>query len=91
MSVDRETLACYDAEIQHSCHRKAYNIAPFHLTSLIFDLTIISYSERGRFGHDYRVVVFITTYAIRAYHHKHEFESHSSEVYSIQHYVIVCQ
>jgi hypothetical protein len=35
------------------------------------------------------VVGFITTYAISDYHHYHcEFESHSDEVYSIQHYVI---
>jgi len=35
------------------------------------------------------VVGFITSYAISAYHHEHcEFESHSDEVYSIQHYVI---
>ena len=35
------------------------------------------------------VVGFITTYAISAYHHKRsEFESRSSEMYLIQHYVI---
>ena len=35
------------------------------------------------------VVGFITTYAISTYQHKRcEFESHSGEVYSIQHYVI---
>ena len=35
------------------------------------------------------VVGFITTNAIGAYHHyPFEFESHLSEVYSIQHYVI---
>ena len=35
------------------------------------------------------VVGFITTYAISTYQHKRcEFESHSDEVYSIQHYVI---
>ena len=35
------------------------------------------------------VVGFITTYAISAYHHWHcEFEFHSGEVNSIQHYVI---
>jgi hypothetical protein len=31
----------------------------------------------------------MTAYAISAYHYKHcEFESHSDDVYSIQHYVI---
>jgi hypothetical protein len=34
------------------------------------------------------VVGFTTTYAISAYHHICEFESHSSEVYSIKRYVI---
>jgi hypothetical protein len=34
-------------------------------------------------------VGFITTYTISAYHHKDcEFESHSGDVYLIQHYVI---
>jgi hypothetical protein len=40
---------------------------------------------------DRMLVGFITTYAINAisaYHHQCEFESHSGEVYSIQHYVI---
>ena len=38
---------------------------------------------------DRMVVRFTTTYAISAYHHWIcEFESHSGEVYSIQHYVI---
>jgi hypothetical protein len=41
-------------------------------------------------GRDGRMFVgFTTTYAISAYHHWIcEFESHSVEVYSIQHYVI---
>jgi len=40
-------------------------------------------------GHDRMIVGFTTTYAISAYHHKRcEFESHSGEVCSIQHYVI---
>ena len=35
------------------------------------------------------VVGLMTTYAIRAYYHQRcEFEPHSGEVYSIQHYVI---
>jgi hypothetical protein len=35
------------------------------------------------------IVVFTTTYAISAYHHKRcEFESLSGDVYLIQHYVI---
>jgi hypothetical protein len=35
------------------------------------------------------VVGFMTFYAISVYHHyRGEFESHSGEVYSIQHYVI---
>ena len=39
--------------------------------------------------HDRIVPGFTTSYAIGAYHHYHcEFESHSGEVYSIQHYVI---
>jgi hypothetical protein len=38
---------------------------------------------------DRMVVGFTTTYAISTYHHWNcEFESHSGEVYSIQHYVI---
>jgi hypothetical protein len=38
---------------------------------------------------DRMVVGFTTTYTISAYHHYCcEFESHSDEVYSIQHYVI---
>ena len=37
----------------------------------------------------FNVVGFISTYPISANHHKRsEFEPHSSEVYSIQHYVI---
>ena len=47
------------------------------------------YKRRGRRGRDRVVVGFINTYAISAYHHLScEFESHSGEVYSIQHYVI---
>jgi hypothetical protein len=42
-----------------------------------------------RRGRDRMVVGFKTTYAISAYHHwSCEFESHSREVYLIQHYVI---
>ena len=37
---------------------------------------------------DRMVVAFTTTYGISAYYHWREFESHSGEVYSIQHYVI---
>ena len=45
--------------------------------------------ETGRRGHDRMVVVFTTTYAISAYHHKLcEFNFHLDKVYSIQHYVI---
>ena len=43
---------------------------------------------------DHMVVGFTTTCAIGAYRHWSEFESHSGEVYPIQHYVIkfkVCQ
>jgi len=40
-------------------------------------------------GRERIVVEYTTTYAISAYHqHRCEFESHSAEVYSIQHYVI---
>jgi len=40
-------------------------------------------------GHDCVVVRFATTCTISAYHHEHcEFESHSCEVYSMQHYAI---
>ena len=40
-------------------------------------------------GGRHMVVGFTTTYVISAYNHKHcEFEPHSGEVYSIQHYVI---
>jgi hypothetical protein len=45
--------------------------------------------SRGRRGHDRMVVGFTTTYVISAYHHLYcEFEFHSGDVYSIQHYVI---
>jgi hypothetical protein len=45
--------------------------------------------QRDSRGRHRMVVGFITTYAISAYHHKRcEIESHSSEVYSIQYYVI---
>ena len=44
--------------------------------------------KRGRRGRDRMVDGFITTYAIRAYHHYCEFESRSVEMYSIQHCVI---
>ena len=44
---------------------------------------------RGSRGRDRMVVGLITTYAISAYHHLScELESHSYEVYLIQHYVI---
>jgi hypothetical protein len=42
----------------------------------------------GRRCRDRMVVGFTTTFAINAYHHWSEFESHSGMVYSIQHYVI---
>ena len=42
----------------------------------------------GCLGLDHMVVGFITTYAISCYQHQRELESQSSEVYSIQHYVI---
>jgi len=39
--------------------------------------------------HDRKVVGFTTTYAIRAHRHlRCKFESHSCQVYLIQHYVI---
>ena len=42
-----------------------------------------------RSGHDRMVVGFISTYAISVYHHwRCKFESHSGDVYSIQHYAI---
>ena len=46
----------------------------------------------GRRGRDRMIVGFTTTYAFSAYQHERcEFESHSGEVYLIQHYVIkVC-
>ena len=40
--------------------------------------------------HTWAAVWFTTSYAISAYHYYHyEFESHSGEVYSIRHYVIM--
>ena len=44
--------------------------------------------SRGRRIRDHMIVGFITTYAISAHHHWHEFESYSGKVYSIQLYVI---
>jgi hypothetical protein len=42
-----------------------------------------------RRGCDPMAIIFTTTYAISTYVHQScEFEFHSSEVYSIQHYVI---
>ena len=42
-----------------------------------------------RSGRDRMVVGYITTYAISVYHHwRCKFESHSGDVYSIQHYAI---
>jgi len=51
---------------------------------------VSSYKVSGaRRGRDRTVVRFITSHAISAYHHKRfKFESHSSEEYSIQYYVI---
>jgi len=47
------------------------------------------YQVGGHRGRDCMVVRFKTSYAISANHHwRCEFESHSGEVYSIQHYVI---
>jgi hypothetical protein len=44
---------------------------------------------RCRRGRDRMVVGYITTYAISVYHHlRCEFQFHSGEMYSIQHYVI---
>jgi hypothetical protein len=44
---------------------------------------------RGRRGGDRMVVEFITTYAIIAdYQNNYVFESRSSKVYTIQHYMI---
>ena len=49
----------------------------------------LSPKTRDRRGRDRMVVGFITTYVISFYHHyRHEFESHSGDVYSIQPYVI---
>ena len=68
---------CFQIWKQTSEGRKILEIA--HITVL-----------RGHRGRG-RVVVGLTTiFAIRAYHHwSCEFESHSGEVYSIQHYVIM--
>jgi len=49
---------------------------------------LVSQSKRGRRGRDRIGVGFTTTYAINT---NVELESHSGEVSSIQHYVIVCQ
>ena len=51
---------------------------------------VSSYKVSGaRRGRGRTVVRFITSHAISAYHHKRfKFESHSSEEYSIQYYVI---
>ena len=57
-------------------------------TCIYFILEYIN-TLRGRRGRDLMVVGFTTTCAISAYYHKScEFETHSGEVYSIQHYVI---
>jgi hypothetical protein len=47
------------------------------------------YPTRGHRDQDRMVVGFKTTYTTSVYHHlRHEFESCSGEVYSMQHYVI---
>ena len=57
--------------------------------SLTGTLQIFENVVRGSRCRDRTVVGFSTTYVISAYHHLHcEFESHSCEVYLIQHYVI---
>ena len=43
--------------------------------------------RKVRRGRDRMVVRFTTTYVISAYHHWSEFESHSDDLHSIQHYV----
>ena len=53
---------------------------------------VINKKKFCRCRRDRMVVGFKTTYTISAYHHwSCEFESHSGEVYLIQHYVIVCK
>jgi hypothetical protein len=75
-----------------------YVIHMFCLTCLLLKvvfntITLTPVYPKGqlgvRHGRDRMVVGFTTTYAIHAYHHwSCEYESHSDEVYSIQHYVI---
>ena len=74
-----------------------YNLVLFFNYSLIFLFVTTMYQFNtfftilygGHCGRDLMVVGFTTTYAISAYiHWSCEFESHSIEVYSIQHYVI---
>jgi hypothetical protein len=61
------------------------SISFFFLIFLSKSLT----SCKAHRGRDPIVVGFISTYAIGVYHHlRSEFESHSGEVYSIEHYVI---
>ena len=56
---------------------------------LVFNLGIYVHKKQGRRGCDRMVVGFTTTYAIIAYHHwSCEFKSRSSDVCSIQHYMI---
>jgi hypothetical protein len=92
---------CFNIDLELATTIKSGN-APFWkvldlplynpVQSLVFPLITMTcesmfQSMRGR--RDLVVVGFITTYATSAYHHKRcEFESHSSEVYSIQYYVI---
>ena len=55
---------------------------------IVFVFCSINWYCRDRCGRDRMVVGFTTTYVISAYHHECcELESHSGEVYSIQHYV----
>ena len=61
----------------------------YHVSFEYLVLETLTYYHRwGCCGHHRVVVGFITTYAIIAYHHYREFDSHSCKVYSIQHYVM---
>ena len=74
-------------------HQTTNKNVSFKIKSGMCDGVLIVTKEkshnRGRRGHCRMVVGFITTYAMRIYHHQCcEFESSSGEVYSIKHYVI---
>ena len=68
-----------------------YDIISFKQTSKhLVPCECFTYCTRGLWS--YGSWNYNYLYAISAYHHwSCEFESHSDEVYSIQHYVIVCQ